>query len=67
MTSPPGVTVTEPPQLSEVVTDIVLTGGTSLAQETVTGAGQAIVGGVASKTEMTCVHVDELPQTSVAI
>lgn len=67
MTSPPCVTVTTPPQLSEVVTEPVFTGGTSLAQETVTGAGHVITGGVPSKTVMTWVHVVELPQTSVAM
>ena len=66
ITSPTCVTVTVPPQLSAVATVAVLTGGTSLAQETVMLAGQVIVGAVTSLTVMTCVQVAELPQASVA-
>ena len=40
------VIVITPPQLSVAVTDAVFTGGTALAQLTVTGAGQVITGGV---------------------
>ncbi|GAB1396371.1 hypothetical protein MASR1M65_11480 [Saprospiraceae bacterium] len=44
MTSPTNTTVKDPPQLSEAVTLPGLGGGTDSAQETVTGAGQEIVG-----------------------
>ena len=40
------VTVTEPPQLSEVLTAPVLTAGTRPAQDTVTLAGHVMDGGV---------------------
>jgi hypothetical protein len=44
--------VTAPAQLSDAVTLLMLTGGTWLAQETVTGGGQIMDGGDASKTFM---------------
>ena len=59
------VTVTVPPQLS-LVGKLVLAGGTLLAHETVTFAGQVIVGGVLSKTVMIWAQVAEFPQASVA-
>ena len=65
-TSPTWVTVTAPPQLSEVVTEPVLTGGTWLAQETVTAGGHVIVGGVLSNTVIICVQVAVFPQASAA-
>ena len=45
-TSPRLAMVTLPPQLSELVTLDVLAVGTWLAQDTVTGAGQVMEGGV---------------------
>ena len=53
MTSPPLVTVTTPAQLSEAVIEPGAGAGTSLAHDTVIGAGQVNVGGVSSKTTMT--------------
>jgi xanthosine utilization system XapX-like protein len=55
------VTVTAPPQLSLVVTLLVLGAGTSLAQLTVRLPGQAMFGGVASCTVMVWVQVALLP------
>ena len=52
MTSPACVTVTTPPQLSEVVTVVVLTGGTRLAHCTVTFIGHVIIGALLSNTVM---------------
>jgi hypothetical protein len=46
VTSPKKAIVTFPPQLSLVVTDVVLGAGTWLEHETVTGAGQVMLGGV---------------------
>lgn len=66
MTSPPFVTVTTPAQLSEAVIDPGSGAGTSLAQDTVIGAGQVKVGGVSSKTTMICAQVAVLPHSSVA-
>lgn len=66
MASPRWVTATAPAQLSEAVTEPVLTGGTWLAQETVTPAGHVIEGGVSSNTTITWAQVDELPHSSVA-
>jgi hypothetical protein len=60
------VIVAAPPQLSEATTDPVFMGGTSLAHSTVIFAGQVMVGGVLSNTVITCAHVAELPQASVA-
>ena len=66
ITSPVWVTVTTPPQLSEVITDAIFAIGTWLAHCTVTSAGQVIEGGVLSKTVIVCAHVAELPHSSVA-
>ena len=67
MASPTWVIVTAPAQLSDAVTEPVLGAGTLLAQETVMGAGQVIVGGVLSNTTMICAQVEEFPHSSVAI
>jgi hypothetical protein len=48
--SPTWVTVTIPPHPSLVVTDEILTAGTCDAHDTVTGAGQVMLGGVTSFT-----------------
>jgi hypothetical protein len=61
------VTLTVPPQLSDVVTRAVLGAGTSLAHWTVIFAGQVIVGAVLSNTVITCAQVAELPHASVAL
>ena len=66
VTSPTCVTVTPPPQLSEVVTAAVFTAGTWPAQETVTLEGQVMDGGAVSLTIIVCAQVAELPQASVA-
>ena len=60
------VTTTAPPQLSLVVTAVVLAAGTNPAQETVTLAGQVMLGGVWSKTVIVCAQLAVLPQASVA-
>ena len=67
MTSPPLVTVTTPPQLSEAVMEPGAGAGTKLAHETVMGAGHVNVGGVSSKTTMISAQVAVLPHSSVAI
>ena len=58
--------MTLPPQLSLLMTRAVLAAGTSLAHDTVNGAGQVIEGGVWSFTVITWVHEFELPHSSVA-
>jgi hypothetical protein len=50
------------PQLSLAVTLPILAAGTKLAQETLTAAGQVIVGGALSSMKMVCVQEEELPQ-----
>ena len=67
ITSAATVTVTTPPQLSVVVTKVILAAGTDPAQDTVTLAGQVIVGGVISLTVINWAQVAELPQASVAV
>ena len=67
ITSLTSVTATVPPQLSDVITEAGFTGGTCAAHCTVTFGGQVIVGGVLSKTVITCAQVAELPQASVAL
>jgi hypothetical protein len=66
VTSPTSVIVTAP-QLSLAVTLFVLGAGTWLAQDTVTGAGQEILGGALSSTNMVCTQELELPQSSWAL
>ena len=61
------LTVIGPPQLSLTpVTASTFTGGTALAQLTVTGAGHVNAGGVWSLTVIICVHSTKLPEASVA-
>src|SRR5687768_17958736 len=60
------VTVTVPPQLSEVITLAGFAGGIFTAHWTVTFVGQVIAGGVLSKTVITWLQVAELPHSSVA-
>src|SRR5687768_17059017 len=67
MTSPAWLVVTMPMQLSEVMGEARSTGGTRLAHCTVTFIGHVIVGGVLSSTVKVCVHVAELPQSSVTV
>ena len=66
VTSAATVTVTPPPQLSEVTIAFTLAAGIALAQLTVRFTGQVIAGGVPSKTVIICVQVALLPQRSVA-
>ena len=66
ITSAAKVTVTEPPQLSDVMTAPTLAAGTALAHETVMLAGQVMLGAVLSSTVIVCVQVAVLPHTSVA-
>jgi hypothetical protein len=61
------VTVTPAPQLSVVTMAPGFAAGTKAAHDTVTFAGQVIVGGAMSSTCITCAHVAELPQRSVAV
>ena len=67
ITSAATVTVTGPAQLSEVTISETSATGTSLAQETVTFAGQVMLGAVLSITVIVCTQVAVLPQISVAI
>jgi hypothetical protein len=53
--------------LSEAVTDAIFGAGTALAQLTVTGAGQVIVGVCVSFTLTVNVQVAVLPVASVAV
>src|SRR6266404_4002216 len=64
--SPCQLTVTAPPQLSLVVTLLVLGAGTKLAHPTVSLVGQVIIGGSLSFTVMVWTHVALLPHWSVA-
>src|SRR6266849_5967166 len=64
--SPCQLTVTAPPQLSLVVTLLVLGAGTWLLQLTVRPVGHVILGGLVSLTVMVCVQVALLPHWSVA-
>ena len=64
VTSPTCVTVTAPPQLSEVVTLLGFGAGT---EDTVTFAGHVMLGAVVSLTVMVCDALLELPQASVAV
>jgi hypothetical protein len=57
------VLVTAPPQLSEATTFVVFGGGNT---DTVTFAGQVMLGGVVSFTAIVCVQVEALPQLSEA-
>lgn len=67
VTSLTNATVIGPTQLSaSVVTTLTSTGG-KLPHETVTGAGFEAVGAVVSSVRtIVCVHVAELPHSSVA-
>ena len=64
--SPAWVTVTRPPQLSEVATDPGLATGTCEKHWTAAGPGHVIVGGVVSFTVISCVQELVLPHGSVA-
>ena len=59
-------TGTTPEQLSDALTLPGAGGGTWLAQDTVTFAGQVITGGVLSSTKMVWIQVDVFPHPSVA-
>ena len=59
--SPCQLTVTAPPQLSLVVTLLVLGAGTWLAQLTVRLLGQVMLGGLVSWTVMVWMQVSLLP------
>ena len=65
--SPRWITVTSPPQLSEVVTEDGSGSGTSEKHSTVTAPGHVTVGGVVSTVVMIWLHVDVLPLPSVAV
>src|SRR5687768_2605398 len=67
VTSAATVTATAPAQLSAATANAIFAAGTSEAHVTVTFAGHVMVGATLSRTCMVCVHVDELPHTSVAI
>ena len=60
------ITGAPPLQLSVAVTWLMSEGGKSEAHWNVTFGGQVIWGGVSSNTRMLCVHVAELPHSSVA-
>ena len=67
VTSAATVTATGPPQLSDVTTAETFAAGIALAQPTVIGAGQVIVGGVLSSTVMIWSQVVVFPHASVAV
>jgi hypothetical protein len=67
VTSLTKVTVGVPPQLSDFTTLVISGAGTNDAQDTVTGGGQVIEGGVWSFTVITCVQVAVLLHASVAM
>ena len=67
MTSPAKATVTTPPQLSAALIPTVVWVGIDVAQVTVTGAGQLMVGATLSNTVIVCAQVAVFEQASLAM